>query len=76
MIIDIIYWIMFMLIWAWILKYRKIVKSWTWNFVWAEQYLGRGWTYSVIILFWLSMLFLGVLYPFWWLELIISGFRK
>ena len=60
------------LIWIGILllKYRKIVKSWTWNFVWAEKYLWTWWTYLVIIIIWLFLIFIWVLYPFWWLELL------
>jgi len=52
------------------LKYRRVVKSWTGNFVWAEQYLWNGWTYIVIILLWLFCMLIWVLYPFWWLELL------
>ncbi len=72
MIIKLIYAIL--LIWwgATIIKYRKIVKSWTWNFVWAEQYIWRGGTYIAIILIWLAMIFYWAIYPFWWAELFIS----
>lgn len=72
MIIDIIYWIL--LIWwgIWLLKYRRIVKWWTWNFYWAEHYIWNGGTYLVFILSGLFMIFLWVLYPFWWLEVIFK----
>ena len=70
MLVKLIYAIFFILLWIWLIKYRKTVKSWTWNFVWAEQYIGRWWTYFVIILFWLFLIFVWVLYPFWWLDLI------
>ena len=55
-----------------ILKYRRTVKSWTGNFVWAEQYLGRGGTYGVIIVFAIWLIFVGLLMPFWWLEFIFG----
>lgn len=69
--IKIIYSLLFI---AWgvaLLKYRRTVKSWTGNFVWAEKYLGNWWTYLVIILFGLFFIFFGVLYPFGWFDLII-----
>lgn len=73
MIIKILYSIFF-IIWGFLLvKYRKIVKSWTWNFGWAEQYLWRWWTYLVIILFWLGMIFLWAIYPFGWIELLTNN---
>ena len=76
MIIEIIYWIFFIIWWGALLRHRKVVKSWTGNFVWAEQYLWRGGTYTVIILFWLFLIFLWVIYPFWWIELLLEGLRK
>lgn len=33
-----------------ILKYRKVVYSWTGKFYWAEKYLGSGGTVFVICL--------------------------
>lgn len=55
-----------------IIKYRKIVHSWTGNFVWAEKYLGTWGTYFVLIVFALFLVFIGVLYPFWGFELLLS----
>ena len=59
-----------LLIWTWVLllKYRRNVKWWTGNFYWAEHYLWRGSTYFVIIMMWLLLVFLGILYPFGWVE--------
>lgn len=68
MIWDIIYWLFFIWMWAALIKYRKNVKSWTWNFVWAEHYLGRWWTYAVILFLWLFFIFYWVAYPFWWVK--------
>lgn len=48
-----------------ILKYRKIVYSWTGKFYWAEKYLGNGGTIFVIILIGLGFIFVSVAYPFW-----------
>lgn len=58
--------------WAVILKYRKIVRWWTGNFYWAEKHLWRGWTYFIIMLIGLFLIFLWVIYPFWWLDLLIK----
>lgn len=72
MIIDIIYAILLI---AWgiaLLKYRKTVKWWSWNFYWAERYIWNWWTYFVLILIGLFMIFLWVLYPFGWLEIIFK----
>lgn len=63
MIIKLIY--AFLLI-SWgilIIKYRKNVKWWTWNFAWAEYYLWHWWTYIVLIIIWLIMIFIWVWYP-------------
>lgn len=68
MIIKIIYWLLMISSGIAILKYRRIVKSWTWNFVWAEQYLWRWGTYLVLILIWLWLIFLWAIYPFGWFE--------
>ncbi|MCD5385035.1 hypothetical protein LRZ95_00020 [Candidatus Gracilibacteria bacterium] len=46
------------------IKYRKVIKSWTGNFYWAEHYIGRGGTYLIIILIGLAMIFMGAMYPF------------
>lgn len=61
-----------LLIWMWylLLRYRRVVKSWTGSFIWAEKYLWHGGTYLVLILLWCFFIFWWVLYPFWWLELI------
>lgn len=69
-IIDIIYSILFITGWYALIKYRRNVKSWTGNFTWAEQYIGNGWTYVVLIICGLWMMFFGVMYPFWGMELI------
>ena len=68
--VDLIYAILLCSGWCGLIKYRRSVKSWTGNFVWAETYLGRWGTYTVMILFWLGMIFLGVIYPFGWLEML------
>ena len=72
-IVDLFYAVMFFGMWFGIIKYRRIVKSWTGNFVWAEQYIWRWGTYFVMLLFWLFLMFLWVLWPFWWLELLSSS---
>ncbi len=68
--VDIFYSILLMAWGFYLIKYRRNVKSWTWNFAWAEKYIGSGGTYLIMILIGLFMIFLWVLYPFWWLELI------
>jgi len=60
--------IFYICLWVLIIKFRKNIKSWTWNFYWAEKYLWNGWTYLVFMLFWLFLIFYWVIYPFWWLE--------
>ncbi|NUJ97517.1 hypothetical protein HGA92_01865 [Candidatus Gracilibacteria bacterium] len=55
-----------------LIKYRRIVKSWTGNFVWAERYLGMGGTYFVLILIGFFLMFVGVLYPVGGLDFIFS----
>ncbi|OIP53893.1 hypothetical protein AUK10_01860 [Candidatus Gracilibacteria bacterium CG2_30_37_12] len=47
-----------------ILKYRKIVYSWTGKFYWAEKYLGSGGTIFIISLIGLGLIFVSVAYPF------------
>ncbi len=64
MIIKIIYSLLLITAWGAIIKYRRIVKSWTGNFVWAERYLWRGSTYFVIILIWAGCIIFWVRYPF------------
>lgn len=68
--IDIFYGILLIFAGAAMIKYRRNIKSWTGNFLWAEKYLGRGGTYIVMILFALFLIFLGVLFPFWGLDFI------
>ena len=74
-IVDLFYAVLLFAIGFWIIKYRRTVKSWSGNFVWAEQYIGRWWTYFVLMLLWMFLMFLWVLWPFWWLEL-LSGSSK
>lgn len=69
-LVDIFYAIMFISWWIAIIKYRRNVKSWTWNWLWAEKYIWNGGTYVVLIISWLAMIFLWVLYPFGGVELI------
>lgn len=70
-IVKIIYWIILIALGYLIIRYRRDVRSWTGNFVWAERYLGSGWTYLVLVLVWLALIFFGTIYPFWWLEVLI-----
>jgi len=66
--VSIFYAIIFVIAWILVVKYRRTVKSWTGNFMWAERYLWTGSTYLVIILAWLFLVFLGLSFPFWWLD--------
>ena len=52
-------------IWFAILKYRKIVHGWTGNWVWAEKYLGRWWTYTALVLAGLWFILVSIMYLFW-----------
>ena len=70
-LIKIFYSIFFILMWMWIIKYRRNVKSWTGNFYLAEHYIGNGGTYMVLILCGLWFMFYWMIYPFWWMELLI-----
>jgi hypothetical protein len=72
-IVKFFYSILFILGWMWIIKYRKTVKSWTWNFYWAEHYIWSGWTYFIIMVCGLLMIFYWVIYPMWWLEFILGN---
>ena len=72
-LIKIIYSILLITTGIWIIKYRRIIKSWTWNFVWAEHYLWTWWTYLVLLIIWIWMIFLWTIYPFGWVSLIFSG---
>ncbi|MDD4151308.1 MAG: hypothetical protein PHR68_01725 [Candidatus Gracilibacteria bacterium] len=71
-LLKIIYAIILIAIGYYIIKYRKEVKGWTGNFVWAEQYLGSGGTYFIIVLIGLACIFFGTLYPFGGLEVIMK----
>lgn len=68
MIIKIFYAIFLISAGVWILKYRKVIKWWTWNFYWAEKYIWRWWTYFILVLFGMFLIFLWVIYPFGWLQ--------
>lgn len=72
MIWDLLYWLFFIGLGASIIKYRKVIKSWTGNFVWAEHYIWRWWTYFAILLFWLWMIFYWAAYPFWWISSVLD----
>ena len=68
-IIDLIYAILLIVWGMWLIKYRRNVKWWTGNFVWAERYIWNWGTYFVMILIGLFMIFLWVIYPFGGLDL-------
>ena len=70
-IIKLFYSVLLILMWMWIIKYRRNVKSWTWNLYWAEHYIGSGWTYLVLIALWLAMIFYWVIYPMWGIQFIL-----
>lgn len=70
LLVDLFYAITFFWMWFGIVKYRRIVKTWTWNFVWAEQKIWRWSTYVILMLFWIAMMFFWVIYPFWGLEML------
>ncbi|MDD3302667.1 MAG: hypothetical protein PHN31_03850 [Candidatus Gracilibacteria bacterium] len=55
-----------------IIKYRKNIHSWTGNWYWAEKYLGSGGTYLVLVFLGLFFIFLGGLYPFGGLDLLVK----
>jgi hypothetical protein len=57
------YGILFFVVGAAIIKYRKTVYEWTGRFVWAERYLGNGGTVFVIVLVGCVLIFLSVAYP-------------
>lgn len=71
-IIDIFYALLLFSAGFSLIKYRKVVKSWTGNFVWAERYLWTWWTYLALLLVGCFLMVWWVLYPFWWLELMFS----
>ena len=72
MFVDIIYAILLIGTWLLILKNRRLVKTWTGNFYWAEKYIGRGGTYLVIIFAGIFCIGLWVIYPFGWLDLLFG----
>ncbi|MCP4522610.1 MAG: hypothetical protein GY828_00135 [Candidatus Gracilibacteria bacterium] len=72
MIIKIIYAILLIAGGYAMIRYRRIVKSWTGNFYWAEKYIGNGGTYLVIIFIGLFMIFLGTLYPFGGIDILFK----
>jgi len=51
---------------------KRLVKTWTGNFYWAEKYIGRGGTYLVIIFAGIFCIGLWVIYPFGWLDLLFG----
>lgn len=69
--LKIFYWILFILAGMGIIKYRKVVHSWTGAFAWAEHYLWYGGTYLVLILTWLAFIFYWVIFPMWWIEFML-----
>jgi len=69
-LLKIFYALLLIASWMWLIKYRRNVKSWTGNFMWAEKYLWSWWTYLIMILIGLFLIFVGILYPFGWLDLI------
>ncbi len=71
-LIKIIYAIIFILLWLGLIKYRRNVKSWTWNFFWAEKYIWNWWTYLVLIFTWLLLIFYWTIYPFWWMDILFK----
>lgn len=70
--VNIVYWILFLLWWFLVLKYRRQIKNFSGDFVWAERYLWRWSTYLVLILAWCAMIFLWALMPFWWINVLIK----
>jgi hypothetical protein len=69
-IIKLLYSAIFMGLWYLMIRYRRNVKSWTGNFVWAERYLWNGWTNLIIVLFALGLIFFWAMYPFWVFEVL------
>ena len=64
---KILYGLFFMSLGFVIIKYRRIVKWWTGNMYFIEQYLWRGSTYLIIILVWIGLILFWFFYPFGWL---------
>lgn len=63
MFVKILYFLLFTSLGIAVLKYRKNVYEWTGQWYWAEKYVGRGGTLTVITLIGLGLLFFGVGYP-------------
>lgn len=65
---------MVILIWMWYLglKYRRNVKSWTWDFYWAEKYLWAWGTYIIIILICIGLICLWAMAPFGTVEKVFN----
>lgn len=57
-------------IWLWysFIRYRQVIKSWTGDWWFAERRLWRWWTYVMMILLGLVLMFYWAVYPFWGLE--------
>jgi len=64
-LLKIFYGAIFIAIGYLMIKYRRNVKSWTGNFVWAERYLWSWWTNLIIVLMALALIFFWAMYPFW-----------
>lgn len=69
-LVKIFYAILFISLWFLLIRFRKNVHDRTGHWYWAEKYLGSGWTYLVLVLFWMFLIFFGAIYPFWGLELL------
>ncbi|ATU05099.1 hypothetical protein BKN14_01425 [Candidatus Gracilibacteria bacterium HOT-871] len=72
-LINIFYGILFITGGCLVLKYRRQIKNFAGDFVWAETYLGRGTTYLVLIIIGCGLIFIGALMPFGGPEIL---FRK
>lgn len=71
LLVDLFYAVLLIVWGVSLIKYRRNVKSWTGNWLWAEKIIWSWGTYVVMILIWLFMIFLWVLYPFWGMDLIV-----
>ncbi len=60
MLANILYGILLFAGGALILRYRKVVHSWTGGWGWAEHYLGRGGTFTALCLIACLMMGFGV----------------
>ncbi|MCD5375014.1 hypothetical protein LR010_01015 [Candidatus Gracilibacteria bacterium] len=73
LLIDLFYSVLFIAGGISIIKYRRNVKSWTGNWLWAEKILGSGGTYVLMILIGLFLIFFGVIYPFGGMEFLLGN---